>query len=247
MFYRNAEKLFPGTERPTRALPPADDPSRDDVKRVRSTVDAFSHALTSNSSNKTSRSAAIPRASGPGSDSIGAVDLVGYSSSVKKVQQYAESASIFDASKPPEKWIDFNEVAPSPMAESKSLSRTVVPLPDQAQQPALKKRKITIVSDAQKAKYEQRKLEQAEALPDEAASSSHQSKKELATNYLKSVKGSLSPSSYASFSALTSNYRRDKDIDALLAALSKLFLKENSLQHLFRGETCIAPQILYRI
>ena len=61
-------------------------------------------------------------------------------------------------------------------------------------------------------------------------------RREKAANYLKCVKGSLDASSYKAFSSMTSNYRKDKDVEDLLESLTNIFLnRSTTLRHLFRG------------
>ena len=167
--------------------------------------------------------------------SIGTVDLATYSGASAKRSNNSEGQSIFEASKanPANQYIDFNEVDLS-SASGSGRADAENPLV-----PAQKKRKLTIVSDAQKAKIERRKLEEAVTEGPNALNSSTlnpDSRKEKAANYLKSVKGSLDASSYAAFSAMTSKYRKDKDVEALLESLAKIFLgRSGALRHLFRG------------
>jgi len=163
------------------------------------------------------------------------VDLAAYSGASAKRPNNSEGQSIFEASKanPANQYIDFNEVDLS-SASGSARADAENPL-----LPAQKKRKLTIVSDAQKAKIERRKLEEAVTEGPNALNSSTlnpDSRKEKAANYLKSVKGSLDASSYAAFSAMTSKYRKDKDVEALLESLAKIFLgRSGALRHLFRG------------
>lgn len=143
----------------------------------------------------------------------------------------SEDGSIFDVSKPTVKWIDFNETGPDSPRNSATGGPT-----DIQQQPAVKKRKLTIISDAQKAKLDKRREAVAELAGSADTASQQQSRKESAASYLKSVKGSVDAATYATFSTMTATYRKDKDVEALLKTLAKLFPVRSPLAHLFTGE-----------
>jgi hypothetical protein len=148
----------------------------------------------------------------------------------------AKETSIFDGSQATNHFIDFNETA--------SPSLSIVPDKKPVCPPAIKKRKITIVSDAEKAKYDLRriKVETAEPTSSMASTSSCQStgvgtdnRREKAAQYLKSVKTLLDPTRYTTFSDMIRDYRSDKNYDLLIPTLKKLFLEDHKLRHLFKG------------
>merc|ERR1712071_742966 len=128
--------------------------------------------------------------------------------------------------------IDLNDVAATPDL-ARDRKDTVLG------QPLVKKRKITIMGDAEKAKYDRRKLAESLAASQPAASrstcpsSDHSSKKASASDYLKKVK-SLEPSKYNAFSQMTRTYRVDKNFDVLLATLKDIFLRGSQMPQLFR-------------
>lgn len=242
-FYRNADIMFPGTNRPTRATVVVDD--REDSKRLLATVDSYSHALSSGASRSVSnqRMNANP---GPRSENVH-LDISGYSSALKSYKTDA-TTSIFDPSQNTKLMIDFNEVASSPKLTPNLNSENSAPTT--ADQPAFKKRKITIISDSAKAKLDRKRMKAVEqdsivAPSTSVASSSnpiqtptvviHGNKRESAAEYLKLTKCSLSSSSYAAFSEMTKVYRRDKNYEVLINNLKTIFLEPQTLRPLFRG------------
>jgi regulator of telomere elongation helicase 1 len=230
IFFRNAEVTCPGSSRAIRA-PTAVDSHRDKTKNSRSTVDSFHHALSSGSSRVTSHH---PAKANTVQAEAYHLDLSSYSSTLKP--KLAKETSIFDGSQATNHFIDFNETA--------SPSLSIVPDKKPVCPPAIKKRKITIVSDAEKAKYDLRriKVETAEPTSSMASTSSCQStgvgtdnRREKAAQYLKSVKTLLDPTRYTTFSDMIRDYRSDKNYDLLIPTLKKLFLEDHKLRHLFKG------------
>ena len=242
-FYRNADIMFPGTNRPTRATVVVDD--REDSKRLLATVDSYSHALSSGASRSVSnqRMNANP---GTRSENVH-LDISGYSSALKSYKTDA-TTSIFDPSQNTKLMIDFNEVASSPKLTPNLNSENSAPTT--ADQPAFKKRKITIISDSAKAKLDRKRMKAVEQDSTVAPSTSvasgsnptqtptvviHGNKRESAAEYLKLTKCSLSSSSYAAFSEMTKVYRRDKNYEVLINNLKTIFLEPQTLRPLFRG------------
>lgn len=236
IFFRNNEIVFPGSAKAVRAPVPVDS-NRDDYKK-HSTVDSFHHALSSSSSRVTAQN--YPKANRPLQESY-QVDLSGYSSTSRPT--IAKETTIFDDSQVTTKVIDFNET------ESPALSRDNNYVKSEVGQPAVKKRKLTIVSDAEKAKYDRRRMKEATDLasaPETSGSSTSSlnqptqvnivnPKKENAAEYLKAVKSQLQPVHYTTFSDMIRSYRSDKNFDCLLSTLKKLFLQDPKLRHLFKG------------
>ena len=228
IFFRNAEVVCPGSSRAVRA-PTAVDSHRDETKKSRSTVDSFHHALSSGSSRVTSHHPA--KASNTQADAYH-LDLSSYSSTLKP--KLPKESSIFDGSQASNHFIDFNETA--------SPSLSIVPDTKPVCPPAIKKRKITIVSEAEKAKYDLRRIKVETAEPTSSQASSCQStgavtdnRREKAAQYLKSVKTLLDPTRYTTFSDMIRDYRSDKNYDLLIPTLKKLFLQDHKLPHLFKG------------
>lgn len=132
--------------------------------------------------------------------------------------------------------IDFNELG-------SSVAATADPHRKEPLQPLLKKRKITIVSDAEKAKYERRKLAAAAPAPPCAAPAENRpvnetkhDKKEKIAHYLNDVRSKLETSKYAVFSQMTRTYRQDNNYEVLVSSLKNLFLEGSHFPHLFQGE-----------
>ena len=95
---------------------------------------------------------------------VGPIDLVGYSTSSGSVKTSTQSTGdIFGGSQ--STVIDLNDVAATPDL-ARDRKDTVLG------QPLVKKRKITIISDAEKAKYDRRKLAESLAASQPAASRS---------------------------------------------------------------------------
>lgn len=230
MFFRNADILFPCSAKAVRA-PVAVDSNREEAKKTRSTVDSFHHALSSSSSRVT---ALHSKASSSSAETF-QLDLAGYSSTLKP--NLAKETSIFDGSQASNNCIDFNdtESLATPMASNANAAVC---------QPAIKKRKITIVSEAEKAKYDLRrmKVESAEQVSSLGPASCTKStmeavklKKESAAEYLKSAKNLLDPPGYMTLSNMIRGYRSDKNYDLLVSTLKELFLQDPKLRHLFKG------------
>ena len=229
IFFRNNEIVFPGSTKAVRAPVPVDS-SREDYKKSRSTVDSFHHALSSGSSRVVPQN--HPKANRPLQESY-QVDLSGYSSISRPV--VTKETTIFDDSEVSAKVIDFNETESSALPCDMNVKAEVC-------QPVVKKRKLTIVSDAEKAKYDRRRLKEAAEGPCTSSSDSSQPqvnivniKKETAAEYLKNVKSQLQPVHYTTFYDMIKSYRSEKNYDILLSTLKKLFLQDPKLRHLFKG------------
>jgi regulator of telomere elongation helicase 1 len=229
MFFRNADKAFPGSTKAIRA-PTAIDPHREDVKKTRSTVDSFHHALSSGPSRVTSQH---PLKANTASADIHHFDLSSYSSTVKP--NLGKEISIFDGSQPSNNFIDFNETA----SPSLSIVPDRKPMCQSACQPAIKKRKLTILSNAEKAEYDhlrRMKVETAEQSSScQSSGTAMENKKEKAAQYLTSAKRLLDPTRYTTFSDMIRGYQKDKNYELLIPTLRKLFLHDHKLRHLFKG------------
>lgn len=236
MFFRNADIMFPGSAKAVRA-PVVIDSSREEMKKSHSTVDSFHHALSSDSSRVVPQHA---KANNKIRESE-QIDLSGYSTTMKP--STSQERSIFDGSEPATKFIDFNETE-SPASSSKTEFKPSVC------QPAVKKRKITIVSDAEKAKYDRKKMKAATNDCPQPTSSQESSsslslfsepnvpkKKENAAEYLKTVRSLLDSVTYTTFTNMIRTYRSEKNYDSLVTALKKIFLQDVKLRHMFKGLT----------
>ena len=245
--------MFPGTDRPVRATFVADE-NKEESRKTLTTVDSYSHALSSGSS----RSVYNPKvtASGPRSENIH-LDISGYSTALKSSNAGA-AASIFDPSQSTKQMIDFNEVESStkltPNLNSEPLTTSG--------QPAFKKRKITIISEAAKAKLDRKRMKAEEdsvvPLPSTSVGYSsnptqtptvviHGNKKESAAEYLKLVKSTLDAiGGYLAFSDMIKVYRREKNFQLLISSLKNIFLEPPSLRPFFKGNLCLLV-VLYFI
>lgn len=241
MFFRNADILFPGSAKAVRAPVPIDT-NREETKKIHSTVDSFHHALSSSSSRIGSQNS---KGGSISSREVDQMDLHSYSTLIKP-KTNTETCSIFDRSEGTTKVIDFNETE-SIASTSKSDSKIT------ESQPAIKKRKITIISDAAKANYDLRRLKPTanilDAQPEVQASSGSvlasipsnapptvDQKKKDAAEYLKSVKSSLNPANYTVFSSMIKTYRDDRNYETLMSTLKKLFLQSSEFRHLLKGQ-----------
>lgn len=238
IFFRNADIVYPGSAKAVRA-PVVQDSSRKEIKKNHSTVDSYSHALSSNSSRVTSSHL---KTVGQFQD-MEQIDLAAYSTSAKPT--LSQERSIFDGSELPTNLIDFNETYSSASTSKSEPNPT-------ACQPAVKKRKITIISDAEKAKYDRRRMKEASSnftqltpCLESSTSMSNSSiltqpaaldsKRENASEYLKSVKSLLEPAGYSTFSNMIKTYRSEKNLCVLIATLKRLFLQDTKLRRLFKG------------
>lgn len=243
MFFRNAELLFPTTTKASRV--DGGDQSQlvkqeGKGKRILSTVTQYNHALSCDSSRSVSSGSSKMSGSNPLSSHL---NLGDYSTS--NIPESTKALNMYDSGTPTV--IDFNEydiTAATPVLDEKP----------SAHPPAMKKRKIQIVSNAEKAKIDQRKMKAAEndslgsylqpsataatsvGRDSSQAASSQNSKKESAAEYLRSVKNSLDATVYSTFKEMINSYRRERNLDALLSSLKKLFLQSVGTRHLYRGE-----------
>lgn len=241
MFFRNAEILFPTTAKASRVDGGQTNSIKHEEKGKRniSTIDQHSHALSCDAARSVPGSSKMSR-SNPLSNHL---NLGDYSTS--DILEPAKDVNMYDSATPA--IIDFNECdikGPTPVIADKTSSNP----------PALKKRKIQIVSAAEKAQMERRKMRAAETVsldpylqPSPTADtsvgkdskqpdSSQNSKKENAAEYLKNVKALLDATGYSTFKEMINSYRREKNMDALICSLKKLFLQNPSTRHLFRGK-----------
>ena len=223
-FFRNADVNFPCTQRKPK-IKIEYETSSVESRKVLSSVDSSSHALSSGSSRPAGSSSRNPSSKADKSE----VDLFQYSTGSKPRDERKSLSHLFDGTDQQKKMIDFNDIEASkspgtPDLDLKSSGES------SASQPAVKKRKLTIVSNAQKAK-----IDMERNLAKVAASSSAVDKKQNASDYLKKVRESLDSSRYQMFSSVIKSYKQDKNFESLVQSLKDLFIQPSFMPDLFTG------------
>lgn len=231
-FYRNAEASFPYDRTdPGSGLKPGAEASATSAAPLKlSTVVSSEHALSYKPrtvvQRKITQEGSVPEH----------VDLSAYSSQ-ESSRCGSQARDIFSGDF--RETINFNEL--NAAAESDPLPRPV------NDPPASKKRKITIISSAQRAQMDLAKIRPPACCADQEATaceSDQQGKDRKATakDYLNKVRDNLQGPRFTSFKTAIQCYKRDKDFHQLVPKLKDLLLKDGVDKQLFRGQ-CIRQSL----